>query len=614
MKLYFDKRLKDPTYYIQEGYRINGKATTRNIKKLGKHSDILKFHSDPLIYAKEEIAKFNEDLKNGKVTLELNLDLSKTVIANDSNKVKSTNLNIGYFFLQKIYQDLEINKFIDSISKKHKIEYPAYDINRFLTFSRILDPASKLSTFDNLDSYYEKTNVQYHQILRYLSLLSNHSDEYLEHLYKKSTKVFPRNTQICYYDCSNYYFEIEENDEDYIDEVSGEVLEGLRKYGKSKEHRPNPIVQMGLFMDANGIPLTMSLFPGNKNEQTSAILLEEKLLKINGGHKIVYCSDAGLGSTNIRKFNDAGGRAFIVTQSIKKLTSTLKEAVFNDCDYHLLSSNKKISLEEIKTFDKTNPDFLDLYNDYAYKVINADKLVDTGLTEEKKLNNGKTTSVKATGKMKQRIIITYSRKYAEYQKKIRNKQIDRAKKMLENNSYEKSITGPNDVRRFIVKAKDSKAISYCLDQVKIDEEAKYDGFYAIATNLDDNASDIIKINSKRYKIEDCFRVLKTNFEARPVYHYKEDRIVAHFLICYTSLLIYRLLENKINKIGKHYTTNEIIDTLKNINVSNIQGDLYNSNYTNSDLLGTLIELTGLKLDYRYYRDKDLKKIIKNISK
>ena len=613
MKLYFDKRLKDPTYYIQEGYRINGKATTRNIKKIGKHSDILKFHSDPLVYAKEEVAKFNENLKNGKVTLELNLDLSKTVVANDYNKVKSTNLNIGYFFLQKIYHDLEINKFIDSISKKHKIEYSANDINRFLTFSRILDPASKLSTFDNLGSYYEKTNIQYHQILRYLSLLSNHSDEYLEYLYKKSTKVLPRNTQICYYDCSNYYFEIEENDEDYIDEVTGEVLEGLRKYGKSKEHRPNPIVQMGLFMDANGIPLTMSLFPGNKNEQTSTIPLEEKLLKMNGGNKIVYCSDAGLGSVNIRKFNDAGGRAFIVTQSIKKLTSTLKEAVFNDCDYRLLSSNKNISLEYLKKFDKTNPDFLDLYNDYAYKVINADKLVDTGLTEVKKIKNGKVTSVKASGKMKQKIIITYSRKYAEYQKKIRKQQIDRAKKMLENNSYEKSKTGPNDVRRFIVKAKDSKDVSYCLNQEKIDEEAKYDGFYAIATNLDDKASDIIKINSKRYKIEDCFRVLKTNFEARPVYHYKQDRIVAHFLICYTSLLIYRLLENKIDKISKHYTTNEIIDTLKNINVSNIQGDLYNSNYTNSDLLATLIELTGLKLDYRYYRDKDLKKIIKNIS-
>lgn len=615
MKLYYDKRLKDPTYYAQFGFRNGKKVTTRNVRNFGKHSELLKITDDPLAYVKEEILKMNEDYRNGKAEFTLTADFNEKVMHTD-NPVSTTNmLNIGYFFLQYIMNELKLKKFFDNITKERKITFDCYKINRFLTYDRILDPHSKFAALHTLDSFYEKPDFDYQHILRFMDLLDEHYDEYLTWLYQHSNSVVKRDTSVLYYDCSNFYFECEQADEDFVDEVTGEIITGLRKYGHSKENRPNPIVEMGLFMDSNGIPITMCLHPGNTNEQLTAIPLEHEVLKMLPTTKFIYCADAGLGSYSIRKFNSMGGRAFIVTQSIKKLSDTLKQAVFNDYDYHLLSDNTSVKIENLKSFDRYQEDNLALYNDTAYKIITADKAVDLGLYEEKILKNGKIKKGKATGVLKQRLIITFSRKMMEYQRAVRNRQVERAKRLLENGDPEEIKKGPNDVKRFMKRIAETKAgekaeVKYALDEEKIAEEEKYDGYYAVATNLNDPAKDILEVTHKRYQIEDCFRIMKTNLNGRPVNHRLPQRIKAHFLICFTALLVYRLLEVKLDNQETHVTTEHLITTLKNLNVTNTHDIEYTALYKGSQTLDALTKLTLLPLDRLHYRPKDLNKIIK----
>lgn len=620
MKLNYDKKSKDPTYFIQMGIRNGKKTTTKNVARIGKHSELLRITDDPLAYAKEQVKKYNEEYnEKKKVSLDLKIDFAQKLKASNDIESRSSNSNIGYFFLQQIYHDLKIKSFFDKITADTKIKFDPNLVNRFLTVARIISPDSKLGTSQNLDYFYEKPEFDYVHILRTMDILADHYDEYITHLFKKSCDVIKRDTSVCFYDCSNYYFEIEDNDEDYVDEVTGEIIKGLRKYGISKEHRPNPIVEMGLFMDRDGIPLSMCITSGSDNEQTTAIPLEKKLTEMFNGKKFIYCADAGLGSLNIRNFNSMGGRAFIVTQSIKKLSDVMKKAVFSDIDYQLLSDNSSITLKQMKSFDKTDEKNLRLYNDKAYKIIQADKAFDCGLYEEKICKNGVKRKVKSKTVIPQKIIITFSRKMMEYQRYIRNRQIERAKKILKNLDPDTYKKVPNDVTRFIKRK--SKTTSgeevtelYEIDQSVIEEEEKYDGFYAIATNLDDPAKDIIEISSNRYKIEDCFRVLKTNLSARPVFHQKRERIISHFLICYTALLIYRILEKKLNTNNTHFTTENIIETLRNMNVANIEDMCYMSTYTCSQVVTELNAVINLGLDKKYYQPKDLNKKIKEISK
>ena len=613
MKLNYDKKYKNPTYFIQQGIRNGKKTTTRNVKVIGKHNDLLKITDDPLQYAKDMVKAYNDDIKNNKIKINISIDFDKQLSSSDKIS-KSLNINIGYLYLQKIYHDLKIRDFFDDIVSRTKITYDVNEINRFVTFDRILEPRSKLGTFKHLDSYFEAPDIQYHNILKHHSLLAENFDDYIGHLFTNSNNIVKRDTSICYFDCTNYYFEIEEPDEDDYDDVTGELISlGLRKYGISKQHQPAPLVQMGLFMDGAGIPISMCINPGNQNEQVCATATEEKMLRTFTNKKLIYCADAGLGSLDIRKFNSFGNRAFIVTQSIKKLSDTLKEAVFNDFEYKLLSNNKVISIEEMKSFDKKDKNNLNLYNDHAYKVIPADKLVDLGLEEIYTTKTGKTRKRKAKGTLNQYVIITFSRKMMEYQRKIRNKQIERAKKLIRNDRVEDLKKNQNDPKRFIMKAENKKD-TYIINEELIKEEEKYDGYYAIATNLDaiKDAKEIFEINSQRYKIEDCFRVLKTYFKARPVNHRREDRIIGHFMVCYTALLIYRLLEVKLKQHNYHFTTGEIIENLKNMNVVNNHDIYYQSTYSGSELCNALNEVFGLELNKEYYQPKVLRKKIKKI--
>ena len=613
MKLYYDKRLKDPTYYIQQGFRNGKKTTTKNIKRLGKHSELLLITDNPLEYAKNEVKKMNEEYRSGRSEFIVTMDFNERIPSTDSPCSNSTSLNIGYLYLKDIYAKLNLSDFFKSVSSDRKITYDCNKICQFLTYARILDPASKYGTYDKLDTYYEKPQVEYQHMIRFLDILDRNSDKYLKHLFDNSENIVKRDTSVMYYDCTNYFFETEKPDEEIVDEVTGEIILGLRQFGISKENKTSPIVEMGLIMDSRGIPISMCIHPGNTNEQLTAVPLEKEVIKMTGNKKFIYCADAGLGSYNIRKFNDMGGRAYIVTQSVKKLGQEIKDIVFNDSNYRLLSNDDAITLKEMRTFNKKNANNLSLYNDFAYKVIPANTAMDTGLYEEKVYKNGRTKKVKAKGTLHQYIIVTFSRKMMEYQRTIRERQLERAKKLLRLKDPEKIKKGPNDIRRFL-KNTSSDTANYVLDMDKIHEEEKYDGFYAVATNLDDSAKDILAVAQNRYKIEDCFRIMKTNFDARPVFLRKPERIRAHFLICYTALLIYRLMECKLDDNLTHVTTSNLIKTLRNMNVVNMDDMYYKSIYSGSQALDALERCFELQLNRKYYRPSDLNKIVKKYSK
>lgn len=613
MKLYYDKRLKDPTYYIQQGFRNGKKTTTKNIKRLGKHSELLLITDNPLEYAKNEVKKMNEEYRSGRSEFIVTMDFNERIPSTDSLYSNSTSLNIGYLYLKDIYAKLNLSDFFKSVSSDRKITYDCNKICQFLTYARILDPASKYGTYDKLDTYYEKPQIEYQHMIRFLDILDRNSDQYLKHLFDNSENIVKRDTSVMYYDCTNYFFETEKPDEEIVDEVTGEIILGLRQFGISKENKTSPIVEMGLIMDRRGIPISMCIHPGNTNEQLTAVPLEKEVIKMTGNKKFIYCADAGLGSYNIRKFNDMGGRAYIVTQSVKKLGQEIKDIVFNDSNYRLLSNDDAITLKEMRTFNKKGANNLSLYNDFAYKVIPANTAMDTGLYEEKVYKNGRTKKVKAKGTLHQYIIVTFSRKMMEYQRTIRERQLERAKKLLRLKDPEKIKKGPNDIRRFL-KNTSSDTANYVLDMDKIHEEEKYDGFYAVATNLDDSAKDILAVAQNRYKIEDCFRIMKTNFDARPVFLRKPERIRAHFLICYTALLIYRLMECKLDDNLTHVTTSNLIKTLRNMNVVNMDDMYYKSIYSGSQALDALERCFELQLNRKYYRPSDLNKIVKKFSK
>ena len=624
MKLNYDKKSKDPTYFIQQGIRNGTKVTTKNVKRIGKHSELLAITDDPLAYAKEQVRLFNQEYKEGRAEIQFKIDFNEKLIASGDIVSRSQMKNIGYFVLQKIYQDLHVKEFFDSILAKKKITFPCNDINRFLTYGRVLDPRSKWGTYDRIDTYYGmENNFSYHHILRHLDVLTENFDAYMEHLFVNSSNVVKRNTSVCYFDCTNYFFECEHEDDLYVDPVTGEVMPGLRKYGPGKEHRPTPIVQMGLFMDGNGIPISMCINPGSQNEQLCAVPLERKIIEMFGTDKLIYCADGGLGSYPIRQYNSMGEKAYIVTQSIKKLSDVMKEAVFSDCDFRRKSNNDPFTVKTMKEFDRMDSQNKELYNDTIYKVIIADRAVDTGLTEIVELKNGKKKERKVTGLLKQYIIVTFSRKMMEYQRYIRNGQIARAKELVKMKNPDMIKKGPNDVTRFIKRKSTGKdgedaTDTYYVDPTIIEEEEKYDGYYAVATNLScEDHEDVVKIlniSAGRNKIEDCFRVLKTNFSARPVYVSERSHIIGHFITCYTALLIYRLLETKLDQNGTHFTTEQILNTLKVMNVMNFQDTFYASAYTESELGIALNAAFGLELNKKYYKPKELNKKLKNILK
>ena len=570
MRVTTTKSKNAESFYVTKGY-INDKGVSTSVivRKLGTLKELSeKLGTDRdgvMAWAKEqariETEKYKAEQSQKIVTIPFRADRQL-----EYGKQKC--FMGGYLFLQSFYHKLRLDAVCRKIRDKHKFDYDINAILSDLIYARILDPGSKLSAYKTAQKFLEKPSYKLHDVYRALSVLAEECDLIQSEVYKNSHFLGKRNDRILYYDCTNYYFEIEQE-------------EGDKKYGKSKEHRPNPIVQMGLFMDGDGIPLAFSTFPGNQNEQKSLKPLERKVLSDFECQKFVYCSDAGLASESIREFNHMGERAFIVTQSIKKLKEEYKGNALDPKGFRRLSDNRLVDLAKL-----TDQDADSLF----YKEIPYD---------------GK--------KVCQRLIVTYSPKYAAYQKAVRATQIARAEKMVDSGSAKKERRNPNDPARFIGKFAvtdegEAAKVHYYLDEDKIAEEERYDGMYAVCTDLlDDPVGDILKVSEGRWQIEECFRIMKTDFEARPVYLSREDRIKAHFLTCFLSLTIYRYLEKEL---GGDFTCEQILDTLKGMNFAELEEQGFMPLYERSLLTDSLHDVCGFRTDWQFISKSKMKTIEK----
>ena len=570
MRVTTSKSKNSESFYITQSYtNSQGKSTSKTIRKLGTLAELSKrLHTDRdgvLAWANEqarlETARYKSEKEDALVMVPFH-----------SNKLmdyhKQKLFTGGYLFLQSVYYGLKMDSICRKIKSRYKFEYDLNAILSDLIYTRVLVPSSKSSSLRTAEQFLEPPTYRLHDVYRALSVLAREMDFIQAEVYKNSFFLGSRNDRILYYDCTNYYFEIEQED-------------GDKKYGKSKEHRPNPIIQMGLFTDGDGLPLAFSLFPGNQNEQKSLKPLETKILQQFGCEKFIYCSDAGLASEDNRAFNHMGQRSFIVTQSIKKLPAEDRTWALSRSGFKRLSDDASVDITKLSEDDKDQL----YYKDEPF----------------------------TTKKLHQRLIITYSPKYAAYQKAVRAEQIARAEKMVANGTLKKQRKNPNDPARFVNKIAateegEKAKIHYYLDLDKIAEEELYDGLYAVCTDLlDDDVADILKVSEGRWQIEDCFRTMKTDFEARPVYLTREDRIKAHFLTCFLSLLHFRLLKRSLKDA---YTTEQLLQTLRNIKFADVEEQGFIPVYERQKITDDLHETCGFRTDYQFITKRKMKGIQK----
>ena len=581
MKLTISKSKNAASLYVTKSFYNNGVRTSKIVEKLGTVAELEKKLNgrDPIEWAKEYVAELTRLEK--EQTRDIMVKYSPVhIIPKDEQR----SFNGGYLFLQQIYHELGLDKICRSITNKYKFSFDLNSILSRLIYGRVIFPASKLATQQLSERFIEPPHFDVHHIYRALEVLAKESDFSQAELYKNSLKISERKTGILYYDCTNYFFEIEQ-------------AEGLKQYGFSKEHKPNPIVQMGLFMDGDGIPLAFSITEGNTNEQVTLKPLEEKILSDFDLSKFVVCTDAGLASTANRKFNDKGNRAFITTQSLKKLKMHLKEWALDPKNWHISGDKKRYDLS---IFDpkgdktETASDAHEVFETYKDKIFYKERWI------------------KEDG-LEQKFIVTFSLKYREYQRNIRTSQIERAEKLIKNNPQKLKKTNQNDFKRFISKTnftsegEIAENESLSINTSLISQEEIYDGFYGICTNLEDDAAEIIKVNSRRWEIEECFRIMKSEFKARPIYLSRDDRITAHFITCFISLIIYRLLEKKLDN---KFTCHEIIDGLRSMNFLQVRGEGYIPTYTRTDFTDALHEAFGFRTDYQIVTNSQMKKIMK----
>jgi len=556
--------------YVTKSVRVDGVPTTKVIEKLGTVTELEKKLDgrDPIEWAEEYVKELTRLDKEGR--REIIVKYSPYLLIDRGEQRLYSG---GYLFLQRIYHDLGINKICKKIAERHKFEFDIDSILSRLIYGRIIFPASKIATYELSKKFFEQPRFEIQHMYRALEVIGEETDFIQAELYKRSAKTIDRKTGVLYYDCTNYFFEIEQE-------------EGLKQYGYSKEHRPNPIVQMGLFMDGDGLPLAFSIHEGNTNEQATLKPLEKKILSDFELSKFVVCTDAGLSSAANRKFNDIGGRAFITTQSVKKLKKSLKEWALDSRGWRLSGEapGKK------KLYDISNVDEAEHKESTFYKEqwINEDKL-------------------------EQRLIVTYSIKYRDYQRRIRDGQIARAERLIATNPTKLKKANQNDFKRFInkVSATDEGEVAendfYFIDTQAIADEEAFDGFYAVCTNLEDDVSAIVKVNHRRWEIEECFRIMKHEFKARPVYVKRNERIKAHFMTCFVSLLIYRILEKKLNE---KYTCHQIIKGLRDMNYLEVPDEGYVPAYTRTDFTDALHDAFGFRTDYQILTYSHMKNIFR----
>jgi hypothetical protein len=564
MKLQISKSKNAASYYATKSICIDGKHTSKVVEKIGTHEEILKRSGgkDPEEWAREYVAELTRKEKEEKSDVIVKYSPRKTIPKNSERT-----FNGGYLFLQDIYYDIGLHRICKTISDRHKFEYDLNAILSRLLYCRIMHPSSKRATLSHASGFLEKPGFELQHVYRALNVIAEESDFIQSELYKNRAKTARRNTGVLYYDCTNYFFE------------TGHAS-GLRQYGYSKEHRPNPIVQMGLFMDGDGVPLAFSINGGNTNEQTTLKPLEKRILSDFGMSKFVVCTDADLSSAANRKFNDVGGRAFITTQSVKILKDHLKKWSLDPTGWRLAGSDRE---HDISSLDESIERDRVFYKDRWIK------------------ENG----------FEQRLLVTYSLKYRDYQRHIRDNQIERAIRLLESGKSKLGKANQNDFKRFIEKThvtadgEVADSAVYRINEDLVKKERVYDGFYAICTNLEDDPSSLIRINRRRWEIEECFRIMKSEFKARPVYLSDDDRISAHFASCFIALTIYRLLEKRL---GGEFTCRTIINGLKNMNFLEVRGEGYIPSYTRTDFTDALHEKFGFRTDYEIVTRREMKKV------
>ncbi len=572
MRLKVSRSKNSASLYVTKTIYVDKKERTITVEKLGTEKELREKLNgqDPYEWAKAYIEKLNKKEKEESRQVIIRRTQSKLI-----NKEEQLFYNGGYLFLQQLYYNLKLNQICRDISDRYKFSFNLDSILSRLIYGRILFPASKLNTYQLSRTLLEQPDFEIQHVYRSLEIIAKESDFIQAALYKNSRAVSKRNDKILYYDCTNYFFEIEQED-------------GSKQYGPSKENRPNPIVEMGLFMDGDGIPLAFSIHSGNTNEQLTLQPLEQKILNDFSLAKFVVCTDAGLSSTDNRKFNNKDGRAFITTQSIKKLKKHLKAWALATDGWSLDGVHGKFNIAKIEETEESKEKYKNC-TFYKERWIKENDL-------------------------EQKLIVTYSLKYKEYQKHIRSRQIDRASKLIDSRPSSLKKHRQNDFKRFITKTNitDNGEIAenevYSINQETILNEEAYDGFYAVCTNLEDNAPAITKINHNRWEIEECFRLLKSDFKARPVYLSRDDRIKAHFTTCFLALTLYRYLEKKLKE---EFTSTEIIGQLRNMNFYSILGEGYIPTYIRTEFTDALHEAFGFRTDYEIVTLKHMKKIFKN---
>jgi len=588
LKLTITKSKNSVCFYVQRSVRKDGKVTTVTVEKLG-NLDQVKARAagkDPYVWAKEYVEELNRKEYEERRQVIVSYSPGKLLKTGEQQA-----FNCGYLFLQDIYYDLKLDKICSKIASRHSFDYDLNSILSRLIYTRILYPSSKLSSLKLSEKFIEQPSFELQHIYRALSVLTEENDFIQAELYKSSQKVIRRSTDVLYYDCTNYYFEIEMEDE-------------YRKYGHAKDHKPNPVVGMGLFMDHDGIPLAFTTFPGS-NEKPTLLPLERKVISDFGVGNIVVCTDAGLATDSIRKFNDIqlGGeavRSFITVQSLKdrQIKSDLQAWALDPHGWQLPGSDKEYCLDDLD--DELDKDKIFYKERWTRENISA---------------RAERIGVKP---LEQRLIVSYSIKYRDYLRSIRDSQIRRAKKMISRGDT-RSGNHTNDPRRLIDVQSvtvDGEVCEYekaSLDLDKVTAEERFDGFYAVCTNLEDAPiSEIIRINKKRWEIEECFRIMKTDFQARPVYLQRDDRINAHFLTCFIALYIYRILEKKI---GEKYTCSQILGTLKDMLVTKAPDNIgYIPSYTRTEITDALHEAFGFRTDYEIISSRSMRSILSRTKK
>ena len=577
MRLGISKSKNTINYYIIKDYTKNGKRSTKHVERIGNLEEVKKLagNQDYQEWLKDYVKKYNEEhCKKEIITIKKN---NKKIIGSNINN----NFNVGYLFLENIYNQLKLKDICDNIQNKYQFKFDLNEILSYLVFARIIYPSSKLETYKQCQNFIEQPKFQLHDEYRALSYLANNIDFIQEKIFENSKNVIKRNSEIIYYDCTNYFFEIELDDE-------------FRKYGINKQHQPKPQVGMGLFMDSDGIPLSFNIYPGNQNEQKTLIPEETKIVnnfKMDNT-KMILCTDAGLASDEIKKYNIKDNRGFVITQSLKKLKDSDKGKVFNDNDWRLPGDLRNVyNLNEIRNNEELKEKY---YDKLFYKIISSE-----------------------TKSVKQDLIVTFSFKYFDYNRNIRNTQIERAKKSIDTNQATRKGKNQNDYKRFIIDTKSTDTgevaenSNLSLNEDLIKQEEQYDGYYALTTNLVGDIEQILKITKGRWEIEESFRIMKTDFLARPVNLSREDRIKSHFLTCFMALLIYRILEKKLDY---KYTTSEILKTIRNMNVLESKGDGYIPEYIRTNLTDDLHDIFGFRTDYEINTYKDFKKIFELIKR